>query len=370
MMKPSIWAPDHIAALEPRTVSVLPPISDAQVIPVNDQINLWDAWPIQKNDGNTAVLADGSELWMALGAPRCDADPDARHHHARIHLLQRRGQHWEHLGPAMPDGFSPGSREWSGSAVLRPSDMTVTLYFTATGRRGEAETSFEQRMFEADATLVGTDGRPALVDWRGLREIVALDSQHYMPTGGTEGEVGKIKAFRDPGYFLDPASGHEHLLFAGSIARSQSAYNGAVGLARRGRSSTWELCPPLISADAFNNELERPHVVQHAGLYYLFWSTQRHVFNPDSARGPTGLYGMVSSKLLEGWKPLNGTGLVFGNPEQAPAQAYSWLVLPDLTVASFVDNWGDGAVRRFGGTFAPFVRIGLSGERAWLQGLA
>jgi hypothetical protein len=136
-----------------------------------------------------------------------------------------------------------------------------------------------------------------------------------------------------------------------------------VGFARRKASAAgWALCPPVISADGLNNEFERPHVVHLAGLYYLFWSTQRHVFEPAGARGPTGLYGMVSSQLLEGWKPLNGTGLAFANPERAPAQSNSWFVLPDLTVASFIDNWGGGSPRRFGGTFAPFVRLGLQGS--------
>jgi levansucrase len=249
--------------------------------------------------------------------------------------------------------------------------MTVTLYFTAAGRRDEGTTSFEQRMFEAQATLVLHDGTPRLADWRSLREIVALDPHHYMPTDRGVGEVGKIKAFRDPAYFRDALSGHEYILFAGSIANSRSSYNGAVGVARRNaQSSSWDLCPPLVSADGLNNELERPHIVRHADLYYLFWSTQRHVFDPSGVQGPTGLYGMVSSHLLDGWRPINGTGLVFANPESAPAQAYSWLVLPDLSVASFVDNWGSGATRRFGGTFAPFVRLALNEDQAWLQGPA
>jgi len=370
MINPSHWAADHVERIRGRTISELPCITDADVIPVKEGVGFWDAWPVQQYDGVPAKVSGGREVWMALGAPRAD-DPDERHQHARIHLLQRCGKRWEHLGPAMPDGFSPGSREWSGSAVLNPHDMTVTLYFTAAGRRGEAAPSFEQRLFAADAKLVLDDGGPRLMDWRALREIVALDPRHYMPTDRGIGEVGKIKAFRDPAFFLDPTTDHEYLFFAGSIANSTSAYNGAVGVARReSRSSRWELCPPVVSADGLNNELERPHVIRHADLYYLFWSTQRHVFEPACARGPTGLYGMVSSNLLEGWRPLNGTGLVFANPESAPAQAYSWLVLPDLSVASFVDNWGGGAVRRFGGTFAPFVRLSLSGDEAWLQGPA
>ena len=129
----------------------------------------------------------------------------------------------------------------------------------------------------------------------------------------------------------------------------------------------WRLMPPIISADTLNNELERPHVIRQDGRYYMFWSTLQHVFDPAGPTGPTGLYGMVSDNLLQGWQPLNGTGLVFANPREAVAQAYSWLVLPDLSVASFVDDWKPGANRSFGGTFAPFLRLKLRGDRALID---
>jgi levansucrase len=50
-------------------------------------------------------------------------------------------------------------------------------------------------------------------------------------------------------------------------------------------------------------------------------------------------------------------------------------VLPDLSVASFVDYWGinDPSAsekpygrKHFGGTFAPFLKLGLDGAKAWL----
>ncbi len=134
---------------------------------------------------------------------------------------------------------------------------------------------------------------------------------------------------------------------------------------------SWELLPPIVSADGLNNELERPHAIFHEGLYYLFWSTQRHVFDPGGPTGPTGLYGMVASSLRGDWSPLNGTGLVFRNPPSAPAQAYSWLVMPDLKVTSFVDDWGvsEGKERRnFGATFAPTLSLSLEGNDARLIG--
>ena len=363
MPRPSFWTADHVARIADQTSPSSPVIGDADFARVAEGSGLWDAWPVQRADGSPVALVCGSQLWMALSAPRSD-DPDERHAQARIHLLRRVNDQWQDLGPAMPEGFAPGSREWSGSAVLSSNGATVTLYFTAAGRRNETAISFEQRIFSAEADLKPTG---QLAEWRDLREIVARDPPYYMTTEGGAGVVGKIKAFRDPGFFRDPRTGGEYLLFAGSSASSESDFNGVVGIACRDADAAtgWSLMPPIVSADGLNNELERPHVVYRDGFYYLFWSTQRHVFNPAGPTGPTGLYGMVSRSLLEGWEPINGTGLVIANPATAPAQAFSWLVLPDGSVTSFVDDWGSEgkAERRFGGTFAPFLHLVFEGHR-------
>jgi len=358
----SSWTVAHVSAVG-ADVSTVPPFRGDEFSRVSADLDIWDAWPVQRRDGNPLALHENGQLWMALGAPRFD-DPDERHGHARIHLFHHKDGHWSHLGPALPDGFSPGSREWSGSAIFLEATGEVILYFTAAGRQGEAQLSFEQRIFSARAHL-NKDGQ--LIDWQDLQEVIPADPTLYMPTS-IGGGIGTIKAFRDPAYFRDPADGRHYLLFAGSLAGSASAYNGVVGVANApaDEPDRWTLAPPLLSADGLNNELERPHVVYHAGLYYLFWSTQRHVFDPAGPGGPTGLYGMVADRLAGPWRPINGSGLVFANPAQAPAQSYSWMVLPDLRVTSFVDNWGGGSERRFGGTFAPFVQLWLAGDAAGL----
>ena len=146
-----------------------------------------------------------------------------------------------------------------------------------------------------------------------------------------------------------------------------------MGLARR-EQGRWTLCPPPITADGLNNELERPHIVHHAGRYYCFWSTQQKVFAQPGPAGPNGLYGMVAEAMAGPWLPLNGTGLVFANPAEAPIQAYSWQVLHDLSVISFVDRPGlaqepvdPGLARRhFGGTPAQPVQLALDGPNARL----
>lgn len=367
------WTADQVAAIARSPAAAAPVIGAGDFERISPALDIWDAWPLQEPGGAPAKLPDGSKLWMALAASR-HPDPDERHAHARIHLVQRAEGRWRHLGPAMPEGFSPGSREWSGSAVFDGEKHEAALYFTAAGRRGESEVSFEQRIFGARAQLEFADGLPRLVGWRDLSEIVKRDPARYMDGNEGLGSVGTIKAFRDPAFFHDPADGANYLLFAGSAAGSTSGYNGVVGIAREdGASPTgWRTLPPLISADGVNNELERPHVVLSAGRYYLFWSTQAHVFNPAGPIGPTGLYGMTARRIAGPWRPLNGSGLVFANPRAAPQQAYSWFVMPDLAVISFVDNWGTdgrpGSERRFGGTFAPDLRLTLDGETASLKG--
>jgi levansucrase len=360
----SFWKPSHVDALRDEGVRHAPLIGAADVVRAAPGLDIWDAWPVQLRDGAPWRIDGRAELWMALTAPPFD-DPDVRHQHARIHLFQR-SDRWIHVGPAMPDGYSPGSREWSGSAIIDPATNELSLFFTAAGRRGEPALSFEQRMFSAQATVAREGQSARLTDWRNLREIISGDA-HYMGTRDGPSVIGEIKAFRDPSYFYEPALGQHYIFFAGSLAGSSSPFNGVIGVAVSNDGAQWTLKPPVISADQLNNELERPHVVRHGGRYYMFWSTQRHVFNRDGPQGPTGLYGMTSTDLLDGWRPLNETGLVFSNPPEAPAQAYSWLVLPDLSVTSFVDDWGGSAERRFGGTFAPFLRLTLDGSRAALE---
>ncbi len=349
------WSRGAVALISNRPVVALPRIDPDEVTSVLPGFDLWDYWPVQERDGRTAVIAGGT-LQMLLSAPILP-DPDDRHAVARIRLMHQTAAGWRDLGNLLPDGFSPGSREWAGSAVVNATHDEITLFFTAAGHRGESTISFDQRIFETSATLSLADGHPHLSGWSPPVESVAPDGQLYAAemTGG--GGIGTIKAFRDPAWFCDPADGAHYLVFAASLAASTSPWNGMVGLARHDGDG-WVLCAPPITADGLNNELERPHIVYRDGRYYCFWSTQRKVFAADGPSGPTGLYGMVADRITGAWEPLNGTGLVFANPAAWPIQAYSWLVLGDFTVVSFVDRpglaseaGGAGVMRaHFGGT--------------------
>ena len=361
----TMWNDADVALIDTRAIPEIPVIVD--VAPLIPGIDLWDYWPVCDESGAIAAF-DGRSLWMMLSAPYAD-DPALRHDVARLRLIAHDEAGWHDMGNLLPDGFSPGSREWAGCAVVDAS-YRVTLYFTASGRRGEAF-SFEQRMFATRGQWQSDSG--TLTGWSPPVELVASDGDRYVDTRTTQGGPGLIKGFRDPAWLRDPADGRDYIVFAGSDGRSPKSHNGVVGMAAR-EGDVWSLRPPILSGDGLNNEFERPHILVRDGLYYLFWSTQRHVFAPGGPSGPNGLYGMVADRIDGPYAPLNGTGLVAANPAAEPFQGYSWLVLDTLEVISFIDLWGMKGHRvehepslarsQFGGTPAPNFRIALEGDRA------
>ena len=353
----SRWTAEQVRriAAPPGAAALIPPVGRAGHGGLDPARLYWDMWPLQDANGHRTVLA-GRELWMALTAPD-RGDPALRHFEAKIHWLERtEDDHWLDHGPVLPDMPVPYEREWAGSALLH--DATVTLFFTAAGTAARAG-GYQQELWAAHAR-VGADGWPS--GWSTPAPLVTGYGPHYMPADAHEGEAGKIKAFRDPAYFRDPADGTEYLAFTASLAGSASAFNGAFGLARKSPDG-WELVAPALHAEGVNNELERAHLVFHAGCYYAFWSTQTATFADGLGHAPGGLYGMVADSMAGPWRPLNGTGLVLANPADAPQQTYSWYVDAGLTVCSFVDVLPDGS---FGGVPAALMRLTLDGETAGL----
>ena len=375
-MVTAAWSRQQLDSRRADSIDRLPLIDDDDVVPVSDAIDIWDSWPIRAPDGSLAEVC-GHVVWVALAAPAV-GDPGLRHDIAEHRVFRSNDDgSFVDLGPLFPDGAALGSRQWAGSTVLDGDRLTA--FYTATGP------GFRQRLAAATAT-VDCDGElPRFVDWSQHVEILEPDPDRYDTADQTSGEPGFIKAFRDPFPFVDPASGEQYLFFTGSLsaATSTTEFNGAVGVAMRCGDALvdWELLDPVVTADGVNNELERPHVVVHGGRYYLFISTQSRTFHPD-VTAPTGLYGFVGDSVLGPYQPLDGHGAVFVNPASRPRQAYSWLVLNDLSVVGFVDAYGydgdtdemvltehrDARRAEFGGTFSPTVHIELDGDRARLAG--
>lgn len=355
------WTRQALAQLDGIVHLHAPVLTAEQIVPMSPGLDVWDSWPLAAPDGQP-VPWRGGELWFALAVPRA-SDPEDRHHLARIHHFHRRGEHFEHLGQTLPDESARGAREWSGSA--RCEGGKVTLFFTAAGCRGDTQLTYHQRIFSTGSVLTDNE---VFGPWSKPVEVIAADGVIYQPANQKDGEPGKIKAFRDPSHYRAP-NGQDYLLFTGSSARAPGLHDGQIGLASADKEGIYRLLSPLIEAIGVNNELERPHIVSKDGRLYLFWSTQRGVFAPGIT-APTGLYGATATALEGPWELLNRHGLVVANPPERPTQAYSWWVLPDFSVASFVDYWApeDDSIQemetrraRFGGTFAPFLQIEVSG---------
>ncbi|MEH3046309.1 galactokinase [Sphingomonas adhaesiva] len=361
----TFWTIDDARGAARQAEAHLPEFAPADVVAIDPQRDVWDMWPIADRAGRTVVV-DGRQYWFFLAVDRRD-DPEWRHDAARIHLYSRGSDGWRHHGAAFPDGFAPGSREWSGTAVLDADGTTLTMHFTAAGRAGQPRT-FEQRLFVTTGRFA--DGRVG--DWTPPVETARADGALYRHADQPAPVDDRIKGFRDPGYWYDPATGREHILFTGSGGDVADIHDGVIGIATRD-GNEWHIGARVIDATGVNSELERPHIVAHGGLLYLFWSTQAKRFAPGIG-APTGLYGMVAETIDGPWRPLNGSGLVAGNPAGEPFQAYCWWVTGEGEVISFVDYWGlqggdpaTGAPYRrahFGGTAAPLFRVELDGDRA------
>jgi hypothetical protein len=224
---PARWTRRHLDRLvetPATTAPALGPSAPARALPGHD---LWDPWPVQEPDGSPAVMS-GSELWMALSAP-ATGHPEERHDLARIRLLTRSGGSWQDHGPVFADGTSPGSREWSGCAVRRP-DGTISIFYTAAGWRGEARPTFHQRIIEARPRLT-VDRADVRLDRRvAHHEVLRCVGDTYLPANEDEGGPGQIRAFRDPGWFRDPADGREYLLVAACVPWGDR-HMGAIALA-------------------------------------------------------------------------------------------------------------------------------------------
>jgi len=371
----SSWTLEHLRGLDGECRSSTRVYTRDECLRMFPALYIWDPWPVLLPDGGPAVV-DGAEIWMGLSAPS-SLEPRRRHDVARLRLMSLERHRWRDHGNVFERGALPGSREWAGCATYDPDTARIEVWYTATGRHGEEELSFIQRIFRASATLAGGKEGFELRDWTDHRELARQGGYYRSTLEQMAGEPGFIKGFRDPSRFVDPADGRLYGLFTASLAGSRTDFDGAVGAFAGESAGELELLPPLLLADGVNNELERPHIVHRDGLYYLFYSTQARTFHPR-ASGPTGMYGFVADRLDGDWTPLNGSGLVLRNPPDEPFQAYSWLVMNDLSVVGFIDfpnmagllpeeaeARGD-ARRYFAGTISPREKIVLAGDRARL----
>lgn len=397
----SNWTREHVSKIELNEQNTAPIINADELEKLDDDYHTWDTWPLKNKDGSVATV-NGYKIIFALSAPS-DVLPGKVHDIAEIrYFYSKNGKDWVSGGPVFEEGDALGSRQWAGSAMIDENNQ-IHFFYTATGREGEEPLTYEQRFAKASADVVTSKNGVSFENWSDHQIILEADGEYYQTK--EQGDQGDIAyAFRDPEFFKDPKSGEEYIIFEGNssgapadrsclpehsgspefaehheVPEGSVLFNGSIGIAKATNDdyTEFELLPPLLEANCVNQELERPHIIVKGNQYYLFTDTHFDKFAPGIT-GPEGLYGFVSDELFGDYEPLNGSGLVIANPEENPFQAYSWLVLPNGTVISFVHftDIGDLTIGdighqpeefqfdHFGGMPAPSLKIALNQDRS------
>lgn len=345
---------------------------------------IWDTWPLTKRDGSLAVV-NGYKVIFALTAPR-NVEWNKRHDVAVIsYFYSEDGKDWTYKGPAYNIEDALGSRQWAGSAMLDENGK-VQFFYTATGRKGEAVRTFEQRLVKTTFNISADRNGVYISNWSKHNVILEPDGVYYETMQQAKGPI--IYSFRDPYFFCDPVTGREYLLFEGNkggdnqklkpenigdelfrkthiVPPGAENFNGNIGIAVAENKdlTKFKLLQPLLEAAGVNQQLERPQVVFKENQYYLFTISHRFTFAPG-LNGPDGLYGFVGDFLRSKYKPLNGNGLVITNPDNDPYQTYSWYVVSGDSILSFINEYHVNGELRYGGTFAPTLRINLKGDES------
>jgi levansucrase len=352
---------------------------------MTNEVWVWDTWPLTNLD-TQPIRYRGWHVIFSLTAPRSVPFGD-RHWHARIGFFYSRdGKSWRYGGGLFPAGTSFGSREWAGSTV-RTGDQ-VNVFYTASGKDNPTRVDPSdplQRLATASGRIHADDAGVWFTGFRNHRIIAEPDGRLYQTL--EQSQAGPIiYAFRDPFIFRDPEDGEVYMLFEGNtggtagthtcgereigkvprgheVPAASRFYTGNIGLARATSANLrrWQLLPPLLSANCVNQQTERPHLVIENGNYYLFTISHTFTFAPGLT-GPDGLYGFLGKSLRSNYKPLNASGLVLGNPADAPTQQYSEYVMPNWLVESFIDTL-PGEI--FGGTLAPTLRLRAEGSNTY-----
>jgi levansucrase len=454
MPQTTSWTAEQVRQIVRNDTNTIP-----EVVAPRDQLMpgywIWDSWPLRNRDGSIASL-NGWTVWMSLTAPD-SLLPGQRHDVARIrYMASRDGVNWIPMGLVFPEEGSFGSRNWASDAIYLPEEQQIVVLYTATGDaaencRAQGERSvcdqpitYEQRIAWAKGGVEADEEGVRFSGWRH-KILLEPDGRVYQTPEQTGGQ---LYAFRDPFYFVDPASGREYLLFEANTAApgrtggtaapgggagggSGSNPGGGSGSAagsgtnggqrtgcrderhrqrygvrqprrpaqrradRRGRIQRCrrhrrgfrrQLGPGPVAHAAAAADLERGQPGTRAAsraeprraLLPVHRYPHRQV-RTRAAAGPRGSLRLGGREPARALRAAERHGLVLGNPtlQRNEFQSYSWFVLPDFSVTSFLDyfnlppgvNIGNVAAQssafqreQFGGTYMPLWHLAVDGD--------
>ncbi len=352
----SLWSPSDMRAIDMQADNRMPLMLPPEQI-LDDTVFMWDSWPLRTWDGEIADL-DGWKVLVGLSAERTTEGAPAFYTRSEWRYWFTKDGDWKPGGLVFDPADAFGSRQWAGSAKYDPETETASFYYTAVG--GDPTQAAEQ----LPASFPQGDpaaGRPPVdqtiavvetsveVDDEGVRFTDFGEHRRNPPGRRRDLPDDRRRRHRRGDLRLPRPVG----LRRSRQRRPLSCCSPPTPDSTPAHRTAWSASPakvttasgrwrsPIVAAPGVSSQLERPHLVWRDDGAYLFWSTHSFTFAEQGA-GPEGLYGMVAPS--GDWKgqyvPLNRGGLVAGNPEAAPTQTYSYLVLPSGHVMSYLNTAG------------------------------
>jgi beta-fructofuranosidase len=257
---------------------------------------MWDAWFIEKDKEH--------HMFYLQSLPPTDP---GEHHAYRVSIGQAKSKNlelWEELPIAREHGEFGSFDDWKlNSGSVAEKNGTYYLYYT-----GRTETPGQENIQK-----IGVATSDDLIQWKKSQNnpILECDSRFYMIDNDRD-DLGKIGAWRDPFVFKDPHSNKRYMTITARSKNERPEYFGCVGIAESNDMLHWKVLPPIFDPGIYN-EIEVTRVIFHNNLFYLFFSTHASNYKPEYAEiygRHSGLHCYYSNNLFEGYKPVNGNGVV------------------------------------------------------------
>ncbi len=291
----------------------------------------WDAWFLPEGNHIHAFFLESQKTGL----------PDARHTN-KVSIGYATSEdmyNWQYHGCVMSPGeWYDSVAMWSG--CIYKKDKTYYIFYT--GRYDVTE----NRQCICVATSLDCKS------WTKHKQnpLLVPDGKLYS-TKMSPNKLGKIGAFRDPFVFED-----EGTFFMTFSARTPDAteYNACIGLATSQNLIDWQLLPPILAPNRYD-EMEVSQIINIKGTRYLLFSIGwRGLYEPSWEKQVgehLGLHCYFAKNLKGPYLPVNKNGVVLDDAEH----------VYDLQFINYKENtyglgWNNLSLGLFiGGIADPFV---------------
>ena len=389
----------------------------------NNHLESWDSWVVLNHKGRPANF-NGYYLQVAMAGAWDDASQGYLYLYSQP-INSNSFEDWHLIGRLFNAAMHKDSQdyyiqkqtqEWSGSTILE-DDGSLRLFYAAYSGAKSAGGSgdSDQTLVTANIKLsfdeaTGKISIGNVSDWRSLFDG---DSENYE----SESQFDVIKwaqennhAMRDAHYFED--NEHKYIVFESNTGLN-FGYQGEVedyNIANLGGDISFnidkveelnnhtdemslsrvangclglieltddykikQVLPPLLVATTVTDEIERPNIIYHKGLYYLFTVTRGAKMANNQVSGrDIYMLGYYSPSLSVPFQPMNGCGIVLHQDAKSSAVdfTYSYLLIPhiesndsdEFVVTSYATNRNrdDGHHATFAPSFTLKLNKGIS----------